>query len=86
MVSPPRVQGLNGTGANARTTNFMGTYSTASYIDSAINEDAGYSSPFAEKGDSFNSGRVCNTTFTNGDYTGDLWNFSGYVGKNGAMT
>jgi len=37
MVAPPWVLGLGGPKCNARTTNIMGDYSTAAYIDSTFN-------------------------------------------------
>jgi hypothetical protein len=55
-------------------------------FNSKFHEGAGYSSSFAAKGAAFNSGWVCNTTVTDGNYTGDMWNSTGYVGKNGATT
>ena len=37
MVAPPWVLGLGGAKTNARTTNIMGDYSTAAYVDSTFN-------------------------------------------------
>ncbi len=55
-------------------------------FNTEFHEGAGYSSSFAVKEAAFNSGWVCNTTFTNGNYTGDMWNSTGFVGRNGATT
>jgi len=55
-------------------------------FNSKFHEEAGYSSSFAIKGAAFDSGWVCNAALTNRSYTGDMWNSSGYVGKNGATT
>ncbi len=55
-------------------------------FNTKFHEADGYSSSFAKKDAAFDSGWVCNTTYTNGSYTGDMWNSTGYVGKNGATT
>ncbi len=60
MVAPPWVLGLGGPLCNARTTNIMGDYSTAAYIDSTFNA-AGWGALSTDSGTNMNM-LVINTT------------------------
>ncbi|MDC7125298.1 MAG: hypothetical protein PQJ46_07015 [Spirochaetales bacterium] len=67
---------------------FYGHYNKKHMLtfNSKFHEAEGFSSSFTAEGATFDSGWVCNTSLTNGDYKGDMWNSSGYVGRNGATT